>query len=232
MGHKARHDNEKQIREAFKDLRGQGPRAGSLLRRRSDSPPGGDAERSEPQHREPALPRLAGTHPGCLRGPASAVRGRRGRRESFFGARRVKGRRGRGAYGKTVVFGIFERHGQVYTEIVPDCSKPTLQGIIRGRVDLRAVINSDGWGGYDGLVDLGYGHFRVDHSSDEFTKGAVHINGIEGFWGLAKVRLAKFKGLPRHTFHLHLKETEWRYNNRHADKYQTLLKYLRQNPLS
>ena len=76
--------------------------------------------------------------------------------ESFFGARRVKGRRGRGAYGKTVVFGIFERHGQVYTEIVPDCSKPTLQGIIRGRVDLRAVINSDGWGGYDGLVDLGY----------------------------------------------------------------------------
>ena len=48
--------------------------------------------------------------------------------ESFFGARRVKGRRGRGAYGKTVVFGIFERHGHVYTEIVSDCSKPTLQG--------------------------------------------------------------------------------------------------------
>ena len=46
--------------------------------------------------------------------------------ESFFGARRVKGRRGRGAYGKTVVFGIFERQGHVYTEIVPDCSKPTL----------------------------------------------------------------------------------------------------------
>ena len=150
----------------------------------------------------------------------------------LFGARRVKGRRGRGAYGKTVVFGIFERHGQVYTEIVPDCSKPTLQGIIRGRVDPRSVVNSDGWGGYDGLVDFGYGHFRVDHSSDEFTKGAVHINGIEGFWDLAKVRLAMFKGLPRHTFHLHLKETEWRYNNRHADKYQTSLRYLRQNPLS
>ena len=55
---------------------------------------------------------------------------------------------------------------------------------------------------------------------DEFTKGTVHINGIEGFWGLAKVRLAKFKGLPQHTFHLHLKETEWRYNHRHTDKYQ------------
>ena len=67
---------------------------------------------------------------------------------------------------------------------------------------------------------------------DEFTKGTVHINGIEGFWGLAKVRLTKFKGLPRHTFHLHLKETEWRYNHRRADKYKCLLQYLRKNPLS
>ena len=83
-------------------------------------------------------------------------------------------------------------------------------------VDPRTVINSDGWRGYHGLVDLGYGHVRVDHARDEFTKGTVHINGIEGFWGLAKVRLTKFKGLPRHTsrLHLHLKETEWRYNHR------------------
>ncbi|MCH8240529.1 MAG: hypothetical protein IIB62_10870, partial [Proteobacteria bacterium] len=43
----------------------------------------------------------------------------------------------------------------------------------------------------------------------------------EGFWGLAKVRLSKFKGLPKHTFHLHLKETEWRYNHRHSNKYNT-----------
>ncbi len=45
--------------------------------------------------------------------------------ESLFGPRRVKGKRGRGVYGKTSVFGIFERDGQVYTEIVPDCSKAT-----------------------------------------------------------------------------------------------------------
>jgi transposase-like protein len=152
--------------------------------------------------------------------------------ESFFGARRVKGKRGRGAYGKTVVFGIFERDGQVYTEVVSNCSKPTLQGIIRGKVDPNTVINSDGWRGYNGLVDLGYGHFRVDHSRDEFARGKVHINGIEGFWGLAKVRLAKFKGVPKATFHLHLKETEWRYNHRHSNKYKTLLTYLRENPLS
>ena len=115
----------------------------------------------------------------------------------FPGARRVKGRRGRGAYGKTVVFGIFARQGHVYTEIVPDCSKPTLQGIIRGRVDPRTVINSDGWRGYHGRVDRGYGHVHVDHARDEFTKGTVHINGIEGFWGLAKVRLTQFNFFSR-----------------------------------
>ena len=40
--------------------------------------------------------------------------------ESSLGAKGVKGKRGRGAYGKTPVFGIFQRVGSVYTEIVPD----------------------------------------------------------------------------------------------------------------
>ena len=54
--------------------------------------------------------------------------------ESYFGPRRVKGLRGRGASCKTIVFGIFKRQGRVYTEIVPDCSRATLQAVIRGRV--------------------------------------------------------------------------------------------------
>lgn len=93
------------------------------------------------------------------------------------------------------------------------------------------MINSDGWRGYNGLVELGYGHTRVDHGEDEFARGPVHINGIEGFWGVAKSRFTRFKGLPKHTFHLHLKETEWRYNNRHSNTTRTLLRYLRENPL-
>ena len=84
--------------------------------------------------------------------------------ESYFGARRVRGKRGRGAYGKTIVFGGLKREGKVYTEIVPDCSKPTLQGIIRGHVEVSTVIHSDGWRGYDGLVDIGFDkHFRENH---------------------------------------------------------------------
>jgi transposase-like protein len=76
--------------------------------------------------------------------------------ESFFGARRVKGKRGRGAHGKIIVFGLIKRHGQVYTQIVPDYAKATLQAIIRGKVAPASVIYSDGLKSYDGLVDVGY----------------------------------------------------------------------------
>ena len=153
--------------------------------------------------------------------------------ESYFGARRVKGLRGRGARGKTIVFGLFKRNGRVYTEIVPDCSKRTLQGIIRGRVELESVIHSDGWRGYDGLVDLGYQkHFRVEHGNNEFVNEHSHINGIESFWAYAKTRLVKFRGLQKHCFYFHLKECEFRFNHRHEDMYKMMLKMLRENPLS
>lgn len=152
--------------------------------------------------------------------------------ESFFGARRVKGKRGRGAYGKTIVFGLVKRQGKVYTQIVPDCAKSRLQAIIRGKVSLDSVIYSDGFSSYDGLVDVGYDkHFRVDHGKNEFARGHNHINGIEGFWGVAKTRLAKFRGMSKQTFYLHLKECEFRYNYRSQNLYLLILKLIRQNPL-
>lgn len=152
--------------------------------------------------------------------------------ESYFGAKRIKGKHGRGAYGKTIVFGLYKRGENVYTEIVPNCSKAVLQGIIRGKVLLDSVIHSDGWKGYDGLVDIGYDkHFRVNHSADEFAEGNSHINGIEGFWGCSKNRLTKFKGVSESTFYFHLKECEFRFNNRNFDIYKLLLKIIKINPL-
>ena len=152
--------------------------------------------------------------------------------ESYFGGKRIKGKRGRGAYKKTPVFGIFKRGGKVYTEIVPDCAKATLQGIIRGRVDPDSIIHSDGWRGYNGLVDLGYKkHYRVYHGADQFVHQKSHINGIESFWAFAKGRLIKFHGINASSFYLHLKECEFRFNYRSKDTYKLLLKMFREKPL-
>jgi len=116
---------------------------------------------------------------------------------------------------------------------MPDCSKKTLQGIIRGKIDPAAMVNADGWRGYDGLVDVGFDHrYRVHHSHYEFVQGAAHINGIESFWSFAKSRLRQFAGVPKHTFLLQLKECEFRFNHHYQDLYKVLLKELRQYPLS
>ena len=138
--------------------------------------------------------------------------------ESYFGARRIRGRhiklkRGRGTR-KQPVFGIYQRDGRVYTEIVPNCSGATLQAIIEQIVSENAEINSDGWKGYDGLVDVGYDkHYRVNHSKDEFSdfKGH-HVNGIENFWSFTKRRMQRKNGIRKTYFELFLKECEWRYN--------------------
>jgi len=86
---------------------------------------------------------------------------------------------------------------------------------INGPLHIDSVIHSDGWHGYNGLVDFSYKkYFRVHHSKNEFASGNSHINGIESFLGYAKNRLVKFKGMDKSMFNLHLKECEFRFNNR------------------
>jgi hypothetical protein len=154
--------------------------------------------------------------------------------ESYFGASRVRGfhgkrKRGRGT-SKQPVFGIFEREGRVYTEIVPDCRKATLQAVILGKVSVESVIYSDGWRGYNGLVDVGYSkHFRVHHGANEFARDKhCHINGIESFWSFTKRRLAKFNGVKAN-FELHLKECEWRWKKDPETLAKELWKILMEN---
>lgn len=151
--------------------------------------------------------------------------------ESYFGWKRVKwfhGKRKRWRWTmKQPVFGIYERWWRIYTEIVPDCQKARLQWIIRGKIDVDAVINSDGWKWYDWLVDIGYDkHFRVNHSKNEFSnKSWVHINWIEAYRSFCKRRLSKFNGV-KVNFNLHLKESERRYKKNHLELYKELCRMI------
>lgn len=144
--------------------------------------------------------------------------------ESYFGARRIRGKRGRGAAGKTPVFGLLKRGEKVFVAIVPNCSKETLMPIIKGLILEKSTIYTDGWKAYDGLVLNGYDHYRVFHHENEFARGKSHVNGIENFWSFAKGRLAKFNGCSSDNFIYHLKECEWRYNHRHEDLYKLIRK--------
>ncbi len=142
--------------------------------------------------------------------------------ESYFGAHRVRGKRGRGAAGKTPVFGVLKRGGCVYVEVVKNCSKDALMPIIQGKILEGSTVYTDGWKAYDGLILNGYDHYRIFHSQNEFARGKNHVNGIESFWSFAKRRLNKFHGIASHKFFLHIKECEWRFNNRQKDQKKLL----------
>jgi len=131
--------------------------------------------------------------------------------ESYFGGHR-KGRRGRGAAGKVVVFGILKRGGRVYTAVPPDLKRATLMPIIRQKVEPDSVVYTDGLAVYDTLDVAGFEHHRIDHSTTFANGRGAHINGIENFWNQAKRHLRRYNGVPRAHFELFLKECEWRFN--------------------
>jgi len=146
--------------------------------------------------------------------------------ESYFGARRVRGKRGRGAAGKTPVFGILKRGGKVFLTVVKSCSKKDLMPIITGQILENSTVYTDGWGAYDGLILNGYDHYRVFHSQNEFARGKSHINGIESFWRYAKRRMAKFNGVHSSRFVLYLKECEFRFNNQDQNLFSIMCKQI------
>jgi len=148
--------------------------------------------------------------------------------ESYFGARRVRWKRGRWASWKTIVFGIYQRWWAVYTEIVDDCTKKSLQQVIRWHISADSVIYSDWWPWYSWLVDVGYDkHLRVDHGKNEFSKWHwIHINGIEAYWSFCKRRLSKFNGV-KVNFEYHLKECERRYGKSNKQLQESLLSLIK-----
>ena len=135
--------------------------------------------------------------------------------ETMIGGRRSGGKRGRGAPGKTVVFDMLERGGDVMTRIVKDVRRRTLETHTLDKIMHGSAISSDELGSYRALARHGYKHDTVNHSADEWVRGDTHVNSIEGFWSLLK---RSIRGAHVHVSAKHLPkylgEFEYRYNMR------------------
>ena len=64
---------------------------------------------------------------------------------------------------------------------------------------------------------------------NEFAIGKCHVNVIEVFWSFAKRRLVKFNGINSDNFILHLKECEFRHNNRDENLQKIIIKLFNKN---
>jgi len=142
------------------------------------------------------------------------------------------GKRGRGAGGKTVVFGMVERQGRVIAQVVSDVQAATLLPVIREKVLDRSTVYSDEMPSYDGLPKLGYQHRRIHHASKVYVMGDVHTNTIEGFWSLVKRGISGVNhAVSEKYLQSYLNEYAFRYNRREQEE-PMFTAFLKQLPVS
>jgi transposase-like protein len=134
--------------------------------------------------------------------------------EAYVGGKR-EGKRGRGASGKTVVFGMVERDGDVMVEIVPNAKTKTIQAIIEANVEKGSTMHTDEWFAYRGLDKKGYSHRTIEHGAGQYSKDGCHVNTIEGYWSFLKngIRSTHIHVSGKH-LEKYAKEFEYRFNSR------------------
>lgn len=145
--------------------------------------------------------------------------------ETLFGGRRP-GKRGWGAVGKHMVFGMFQRDGKVLTFPITSRGKQEMVPLMIDYTRPGSLYYTDDWHAYT-FLDIRGKHVVISKDKGR-PKGRDHINGIEGFWSYAKHWLYQYRGVPSHYFHLYLKEIEWRFNHRNENLVKILRKYINQ----
>jgi transposase-like protein len=137
--------------------------------------------------------------------------------ETYFGSRKP-GKRGRGAAGKTSVFGMAERRGHVKAVITNDLRSSTVYPIIKEHVLPKSMVYTDEFPVYDRLSEHGYQHKRVHHASKVYVSGNAHTNTIEGFWSLLKGGISGvYKAVSEHHLQAYINEYSFRYNHRNDE---------------
>ena len=138
--------------------------------------------------------------------------------ETYVGGVR-RGKRGRGAEGKTVVFGMAERKGKVIAKVVPDVKANTLLPIIKEKVLESSIVYTDELPSYDRLPKLGYQHRRIHHASKVYVMGDIHTNTVDGFWSLIKRGISGVNhAVSAKYLQNYLNEYAFRYNRREQEE--------------
>jgi transposase-like protein len=145
--------------------------------------------------------------------------------ETYFGGRQ-KGKRGRGAAGKTPVIGIIQRNGSVRTIAIPNVKSATLQALIKEHVEAGSTVYTDSWQGYRGLDNIGFSHKIVNHDKIFVSSKGNHTNSIEGYWRLSKHKLyARYHKISPEQLPNYLAEADFKFNERTDPDFIKLVLY-------
>ncbi len=137
--------------------------------------------------------------------------------ETFIGTEPGAQKR-RGYAHKMKVLSLVDRQtGKARSIVIDDLSAKTVVPILQENIAKEASVMTDEAGQYGKLGESFIEHQTVAHSQDEYVRGIVHTNTVEGYFSVFKRGM---KGVYQHCskkhLHRYLAEFDFRYNNRSA----------------
>jgi len=139
----------------------------------------------------------------------------------------LRGARGRGTLEKEKppIFGMIQRSGEVFIEMLENVKQATIKPLIETVVASGTKIFTDEYDIYYRLPQWGYEHKTVNHGSGEFARDEdgdgfheVHVNTIEGFWSLLRSWLRPHRGISQEKLPIYLGFFEFVHNVRKRGK--------------
>ena len=138
--------------------------------------------------------------------------------ETYFGRPLGQPKMGRlGTSNKNVILTLVERGGSARSFHVDGARIADIAPIIYANLSREASLMTDEHQSYKEIGREFISHDSVNHSRDEYVRGTVHTNTVEGFYSIFKRGM---KGVYQHCaekhLHRYLSEFDFRYSNRVA----------------
>lgn len=127
------------------------------------------------------------------------------------------GRRGGNAAIKNTVLTLVERGGRARSFHIESTTVSQIVPIVNANIARESRLMTDEARHYVKVGETFAEHGTIEHSADEYVRGDVHTNTVEGFYSIFKRGM---KGVYQHCsekhLHRYLAEFDFRYSNRSA----------------
>jgi transposase-like protein len=119
---------------------------------------------------------------------------------------------------KTMVLGAVQRGGEIRLKVErrKKATKKTLHRFVLENTagDTQRLMTDEN-PGYVGIHDANTTHESVNHHAEEWVRGDVHTNSVEGVWSLFKRSIiGSYHQVSGKHLQSYLDEFEWRFNQR------------------
>lgn len=116
---------------------------------------------------------------------------------------------------KRAILTLVDRKGEARSFHIEKASAADIIPIVRKNVDKESTVATDE-AFYYGHLNVGFArHGTVNHSADEYVRGDIHTNTVEGFFSVFKRGMrGTYQHCSEKHLHRYLAEFDFRYSNR------------------